>query len=322
MSGSAPQLVPGPGERGLASADPTDVMTLLDAAWSGLLDVAAVVDLDAPSRLEGWTARDVLVHLGTWDGGEDVARQVDDARTGRVSSRDDAGARTAGLVAEHHDATREEVLDALAAAQRRVTDVLRDADVEQVGRRWVGSVVGDLPLTGLLVAQAYELAVHAMDLRVAGAPDPRPALLDAGIGALVDVTGALAARRRLDVCFCVVTPVGGWAVGTRDDAWTTIRLGPGASARRLPWPGVAGAAEDVLDAAAGRALAAQLVLTRRLRVHDVAGLLRLLPALEAVPGLPGGSAVQVTLRSLGQTGRLAGRIGSGVGSLLTRRPGP
>lgn len=319
MPGSAHDLVPQPGERGLASADPADVARLLDAAWAALLTIAEAVDLDAPSRLEGWSARDVLVHLGSWDGRSDVEQQVEAARTGRVTTGDDVGARNASLLAEHHDATRAEVMAALEAARARATAFLGADDADVVGRRWVGSVVGELPMTGLLVAQAYELAVHALDLKPAGAPAPAGALLDAGLGSLVDVTGALAARRGVSASFAVITPVGCWAVGSRDGAWTTVRLGLGISAREVSWPAVEGAAEDVLDASAGRALAVQLVLQRRLRLHDVPGLVRLVPALEAVPGLPGGSALQATLRTLGQTGRLVGRVGGGVASLVRRR---
>jgi hypothetical protein len=328
VPGSSLALVPQPGERGLASAEPAEVAALLDGAWRGLLEIAAVVDLDAPSRVPGWSARDVLVHLGSWDGqaapggtgrADHLAQHADDARSGRVRSEEDADARNVGLVAEHHDATREEVLDALGRARRRAADFLAAPDAEDVGRRWVGSVVGELPMTGLLVAQAYEVAVHALDLAPAGAPRPSDAVLDAGLGALVDVTGALAARRGLTVSFAVLTPSGRWAVGTHGDDWTTVRLAVDVPFRELSWPGVAGAAEDVLDATAGRALAAQLLLTRRLRLHDVPGLLRLLPALEAAPGLPGGSALQATLRALGQTGRLVGKVGSGLGALVARR---
>ena len=323
MTATTQRLVPQAGERGLASAVPAQVAALLDDAWAGLLHVAADVDLDAPSRLKGWTARDVLVHLGTWDERSEVAERLDEARTSQVVSEDDRDARNAALVAEHHDASREEVLDALTAARARTADLLARPDADVVGRRWVGSLVGDLPLTGLLVAQAYELAVHALDLAPAGAGRPSPALLDAGVGALVDVTGGLAARQGLTAGFCVVTPGGSWAAGTVEDAWTTVRLGGDVLARDLPWPALEGAAEDVLDASAGRALAAQLVLTRRLRLHDVPGLLRLLPALEAAPGLPGGSAARAALQAARQTGglagRVAGRVGSGVSSLLTRR---
>ncbi|MFP5335764.1 MAG: maleylpyruvate isomerase N-terminal domain-containing protein [Actinomycetes bacterium] len=318
MPGTSSGLTPLPGERGLASADPQDVARMLDAAWRAVVDLARDVNLDGPTRLPGRQARDVLVHLGTWDGGSSELPAAD-LRAPVVTVADDLDARTVSLLAEHHDATRDEVLAALQAARARTAAVLSSDDIEEAGRRWVDSVVGELPLTGLLVAQAYELAVHALDLAPAGAPPPPAELLDAGVGAVVDVTGALAARRGMDVAFAVSTPDGQWATSAAGESWTTVRLGTDRLPRELPWPGVEGAAADVLDATSGRALAVQLLVTRRLRLHDVPGLLRLLPALEAAPGLPGGSALRSTLRTIGQTGRLAGRVGGRVGSLLTRR---
>lgn len=41
---------------------------------------------------------------------------------------------------------------------------------------------------------------------------------------------------------------------------------------------------------------------------DLPGLIRLSSALEAVPGLPGGSALRAGAQALGQTGLLVGRV--------------
>jgi uncharacterized protein (TIGR03083 family) len=313
-------LRPEPGERGLASGHPDEVAALLSGAWGAMLDLAVRVDLDAPSRLRGWSARDVLVHLGSWDEvATPLEERADDARTGRVRSEDDADARNAMVVTAHHDAGLDEITTALRAGRDRALSFLQSPDVEVVGPRWVDSKMGQLPMTGVLVAQAYELAVHAIDL-LAPVPDQVPdALLDAGTGALVDVAGALAARHGVTETFAVLTPAGCWATGTTDGAWTTLRLAPGVQASALGWPAVAGSAQDVLDASAGRAIAVQLLATRRLRVHGVPGLLRLLPALGSVPGFPSGPALQATLRALSQTGRMAGRLGCGIAGALTRR---
>lgn len=313
-------LRPEPGERGLSSGDPAEVAALLSGAWDAICDVATRVDLEAPSRLQGWSARDVLVHLGSWDeSATPLQERADDARTGRVRSEDDADARNTMVVAEHHDADVTEITAALRAGRDRTLSFLASPDVEVVGRRWVGSMVGQLPMTGVLVAQAYELAVHAIDLRPAGLEQVPDALLDAGTGALADVAGALAARHGVSETFAVLTPAACWATGATGGSWTTVRLDPGVRASSLGWPAVAGSAQDVLDASAGRAIAVQLLATRRLRVHDVPGLLRLLPALGSVPGFPSGSAVQATLRALSQTGRMAGRVGGGIAGALTRR---
>ena len=87
MSGSRGQVVPSLGERGLASHRPTDVAALLDPAWAHVERVAEVIDLDAGTRLPGWTVRNVLVHLGSWDDpgfADSLSHKVTEARGGLV----------------------------------------------------------------------------------------------------------------------------------------------------------------------------------------------------------------------------------------------
>jgi uncharacterized protein (TIGR03083 family) len=308
-------LDPQPHERGLAAADPREVADLLSGAWGAVVATASTADLDAPSRLPDWSVHDVLVHLGAWGPGVPMAERVSRARAA-IPAPDDVDARNALVVASHHDASRAEVVAALERARDRALDFLTGPEVEELGSSWVDSPVGPLTATGLLVAQAYELAVHHLDLGPAAGPAPA-ALLDAGIAALVDVTGALAARQRTTATVAVLTPSGRWATGSSErGTWTTLRL---ADSDRTPgWPAVTGSAADVLEASAGRALAVQLVLTRRLRLQGLPGLLTLLPALEAVPGLPGGSAAQAALRAMSQTGRMVGAGFGAVGRSLGR----
>ena len=68
----------------------------------------------------------------------------------------------------------------------------------------------------------------------------------------------------------------------------------------------------MLDASAGRASAAQLLLTRRLRPYDVPGLLQLLPAIEGAPGLPGGAGVRAAARVLAGAGRAVNVVTSRI----------
>jgi len=75
----------------------------------------------------------------------------------------------------------------------------------------VRSVLGPLPLSTLVGAGAYELAVHALDLAPAGARAPSTTLLSAGVAALVDTTGALAARCDISAGAACLSPEGGWA---------------------------------------------------------------------------------------------------------------
>ncbi len=314
MPGTAPPPTPAPGERGLASHRPLEVAELLEPAWASLEAVAADLDLDAPTRVEGTTVRTALVRLATWEGEDALDRRVAAARRGVVEPGEDHATRQARLLASHGDTGREELLEALRRSRTSTSAYLLGDDVAQTGTAWVSSVVGDLPLTGLVVARAYELALTALDLVAAGAPEPAPEVLTAGLAALVDVTGALAARHGLSTAFAVRTPVAGWVVGARDGDWTTARIGPGDRDAAQQWAGVAGTAADVLDASAGRRPAAQLLLSRRLRAHDVPALLQLLPVVEGVPGLPGGGAVRAAVRLVAGAGR-------GVSVLSTRLPG-
>lgn len=311
MSGTRPPLAPSPGERGLASHQPSQVAELLDPAWASLERTAEHVDLDAATRLPGWAARQVLVHLGSWDEGHRADR-VAEARGAVIRPAQDADARNARLIAAHHDASREEVLCALRRARRETSAYLLGDDVSTTGTRPVSSVVGELPLVALFVGRAYELAVHALDLVPAGAAPPEPEVLVAGLAALTDVTGALVARAGITATFAVVTPVAGWVVGVHGGDWTTSRLERGRPARALGWPGVEGSAGDVLDASAGRAPAARLLLTRRLRAYDVPGLVQLLPAVEGAPGLPGGAGVRAGARALAGAGRAISGLTSRV----------
>lgn len=318
MAGTRGQVRPSPGERGLASHQPGEVAALLDPAWECIEGTAERIDLDAGTRLAGWTARQVLVHLGSWDE-DDLGQRVAEARGGVVEPAEDTDARNARLVSTHHDASRDEVLAALRRARRATSDYLLGDEVEATGTAPVASPVGELPLTGLLVARAYELAVHALDLVPAGAPAPEDPLVTAGLAALADVTGSLLARRELVTAFAVLTPVASWVVGAADGDWTTARLEPGRPSRSVGrsvgCPSIEGLAVDVLDASAGRVSGAQLLLTRRLRGHDVPGLLQLLPAIQSAQGLPGGSGVRAAADVLAG----AGRAVTGLSSLLPRR---
>lgn len=312
MPAPRPPLRPEPDACGLASAEPDELRELFAGAWDAMIDLAGRVPLEQASRLPGWTARDVLVHVGSWDEHPTFASLLDDARHGRVHELDDADARNAMVVAAHHDADRADIQQALRTARDRGLDFLGSAELTTIGQDWTDSTVGRLPVTGVLMAVSFELAVHALDVAEPGQVPGR--LLDAGVGALVDLAGALAARRGLDVTVAVVTPVGSWATGCEPGAWTTVALPAGTRSKDLGWPAVEGRAQDVLDAAAGRQLAAQLLVTRRLKLHDVPALLRLSGALDEVTGLPGGSALHAATRALNQTARLIGRLGGAVRS--------
>lgn len=305
MSASATLPRPSEGERGLASHDPDALAGRVAAAWDAFLRLADAVDLEAPSRLPGWRAREVLVHLGTWPGHSSLQRVCTDAREG--VDRPDLRQRdlNAAIFADHLDASRAQIVAALERARDDSVGFVTSPDAEKLGLRPVRSVLGPLPALSLVTAATYELAVHALDLAPAGAPRPDPQLLDTGLAAVVDVTAALAAREGIEGTMAALTPEGGWVFSVAGGDWTTM---PAVPAERGTLPGVEAPAAVLLDVAAGRVAAPPLVLNRTLRLQRVSGLLVLTPLIDKVPGLPGGAMLRLAARSLGGVNRLVRRL--------------
>jgi len=288
---------------GLADGDPDGVRRRVLAAWEDFLALAGQVDGAAASRLPGWRAHDVLTHLGTWDDGGPLERILASARVGAAGRPADPDRENAAVVAAHRDASPTEVLAALVRARDDVAAFFDSPDPVALGLSPTLSILGPLPVLCVVHAVCYELAVHAGDLRPAGAAEPPPRLLSAGLAALVDVTGALAARQGIPVTVMAAAPEGAWRFTSDSGGWTTA---PGEGA--LAGPAILGSAADILDVSAGRAAAPALLLSRRLRVHDLPGFLVLAPLVEVVPGLPGGGPLRAAARTLGTAAGLLGRL--------------
>jgi hypothetical protein len=77
---------------------------------------------------------------------------------------------------------------------------------------------------------------------------------------------------------------------------------------RVDGPAVEASAELLLDAASGRINPVPAVARRKLKVHDVGGLLQLAPIVQAVPGIPGGPILQLAARTVGGAGGMLGRL--------------
>ena len=270
-------------------------------AWDAFLDRATGVDLDRPSRLPGWRAHEICVHLGRWDDHDPLAGLIASTRTGARDPRPDPDGVNTRVTLAHRTASREEVLAALWR-NRDATARYLDEEPADLDTAPAMSVVGRLPLLAVVLGQAYELAVHGLDLVGCGAQPPPPAVLQSGLAALADVTGALAAALHVDGGAALVTPGGGWSFRATDGAWTVRRLAPG----RADGPSVEAAADLLLEAAAGRVNPVPAVVRGRLRVHDPADLLRLAPIVRHVPGIPGGPVLQLAARTMsGPVGLLA-----------------
>ncbi|WP_406282090.1 maleylpyruvate isomerase N-terminal domain-containing protein [Embleya sp. NBC_00896] len=303
---SSIEIVSGPW--GTASMPPAEQRARALVAWDAFRDLAARTDLDAPSRLPGWDGRAVLTHLASWPEAPLLVRLLAEARGERAPDaapmdQDDVNAR---LVDNHRDATREELLAALDDGRARLAAAF-DATTHEpaLALARTGSQVGPVPLLTQLGAIAYELAVHALDLDPAAPAEPAPELLDAGLLALADITGALAARHGVRARTGLAVPGGGWgfaAPGTAATGWEVFRLPPG----RPNLPAVeARSAALLLDASAGRRAVPALLARRDLKPYRLPGLLALAPLLDHVPGLPGGPALRLTASALGGVGRVA-----------------
>src|SRR4051794_12205172 len=291
---------------GMADAGRDQVGRMVLGAWDAFLGQAAGVDLERATRLPGWRAQEVCVHLGVWPDHAALADLVTDARSGGTGEPADPDAANARITAAHRDASRAEVLAALRAARAATESYLTDEPAELDTAPTV-STVGRLPMLSVVLGQAYELAVHGLDLASAGAPAPPGAVLQSGVAALADGTGALAAAEGITGGAALATPDGGWAFAADDTGWTVRRLAAG----EVPGTAVEAPADLLLDAASGRVNPVVALARRRLKVHQLAGLMQLAPIVQSAPGIPGGPILQLAARTLGTTGGLLGRLRRG-----------
>jgi uncharacterized protein (TIGR03083 family) len=289
--------------QGMADAGREQVGGMVLAAWDAFLAAAEAVDLDRPSRLDGWRAQEICVHLGCWDDHTAMADLVASARAGGTGTPPDVDGVNARVTAAHRDASRDEVLAALRRNREATARYLADEPVELDTAPTV-SVVGRIPLLSVVLGQAYELAVHGLDLVSCGAAPPPPSVLQSGIAALADVTGGLAASLDITGGVTLATPDGGWAFAADPHGWTVRQVAAG----EHTGPAVEAPAELLLEAASGRINPVPAVARRRLKVHDVGGLLKLAPIVQAVPGIPGGPILQLAARTVGGAGGMLGRL--------------
>jgi hypothetical protein len=156
----------------------------------------------------------------------------------------------------------------------------------------------------VLLGQAYELAVHGLDLVSCGAAPPPGEVLQSGLAALADVTGSLAASRDITAGVTLATPDGGWGFAADSDGWRVQRVPPG----RAEGPAVEAEAAVLLEAASGRINPVAAVARRRLKVRQMGGLLALAPIVQQAPGIPGGPILQLAARTVSGAGGLLGRL--------------
>ncbi len=288
---------------GLADAGRDVVGPMVLEAWDAFLAQAEEVDLRRPSRLPHWRAQEILVHLGCWDDHTAMADLIASARAGGAGSRPDPDAVNARVVRAHRDAPRAEVLAALRRNREATARFLTDEPVALDTATTV-SVVGPLPLLSVALGQAYELAVHGLDLVSCGAAPPPTSALVSGLAALTDVTGALASSCGITGGATLTGPDGGWAFASDPAGWTVRQVASGDTAG----PAVEAPVAVLLEAAAGRINPMTAVAKGRLTVHSPTGLLTLAPIVQHVPGIPGGPILQLAARTMSGPVGLLGRL--------------
>src|SRR3954470_24108185 len=212
----------------MADAGRDRVGEMVLGAWEAFIEQAESVDLSRSSRLDGWRAQEICVHLGCWDDHTAMADLIASARARGTGAAPDVEAVNARVTAAHRDASRGEVLAALRRNREATARFLADEPAELDTAPTV-SVVGRIPLLSVVLGQAYELAVHGLDMVSCGAEPPPASVLQSGLAALADVTGGLAASMDITGGVTLATPDGGWAFASDGGGWTVRQVPPGRS---------------------------------------------------------------------------------------------
>jgi hypothetical protein len=296
------QLEPNPHEHGLATGDAAALARSINRAWELFEGVVAEVDLAAPSRKQGWTARELVAKVGEWEFGRRLADMLRDAHDGEAAFYDN-DAIEERIRLQTADLPDDAVLEALAAARATTAEWLASDGPQTWGLVPTSSPLGPLPVLTVVNAMTYQLSITTLDLEPAGGTVPDE-LVRIGLSALIDTTGALAGRKRVTGSFTAITPDVIIGSGSRDGFWRTASL----DADPEHGPGVVAEARTILDVTSGRANVPHLYRTGELHVRDLTGLVRLAPVLDGIPGIPPMGAVGRALSVVDAVGGLFGRL--------------
>jgi len=264
--------------KGLLTGEPGELVRRTVRAWEIFADIAATVDLDGPTRSRRRTARQMIIGVGTWHDSRGIAQLAADAHAGATTT-ESMRSSAERLVRSHQDESDEEVLSCVRRSLEVTRDWLTSDDLHLTGLLTTPSPLGPAPMGTVVHAAAYHLAVTARDLVPAGAP-LSPELDELGIVALIDATGAVAARTGLTARACAVGRRTEVSCSISDGGWTM------ALSEEPDFPAVIAPEELLVDLAGGRADFA--AITRQLRFRDARGMLALAPVVDAIPELPGG----------------------------------
>jgi uncharacterized protein (TIGR03083 family) len=178
--------------------DPRAVRAALSGQWRAWVRYTSRLEperFDAPSRLDGWTTRDLVAHVALTAGA--VARYVDapepppgpDLDLVAWTTGTSTVAATVDRLARRAASTGVSLADAVTASERAIA--------EAPGDRRLAIRFGSMKLDDFLVTRLVEAVVHADDLDP-GFPH-EPAALATVVRALADVLAARAPGHSVEV---------------------------------------------------------------------------------------------------------------------------
>ncbi len=291
-----------PPNLGLASRDPLALAQQTLDAWSDFRAAIENVDLDARTRVKRTRVRALIAKVGDWPESRQLSEILADARAGRLELIDQ-DAIDARVVAAHGHDDRAQLFGGVERARDSLASwMLRhhSDDLVELATTSVGSPLGAIPVMTYVHAAAFQLAICARDMERAGADVP-DRLLITGLRALVDTTGALAARMDIDITFAVVTPIGSVVMVAEQGGWTVDELGENDLV--VDMPGLEGDAGTLLDVAAGRRNPVTALRGRSIKINQMQRLMKLAPIAKENPGLPGGSILRRSAPIIAAFGR-------------------
>lgn len=272
-----PPLTPETGERGLATAEPDALVAATLSSWDSFIEITSSIDLAAAPT----TMVTAIQELGTWPGQERFARLLAEAR-GEAPSQPGAAREFGGATTE----------DTIAALRRSREELQKWVDTDpywqETGLASVSTAMGPLPLLTALHGASYQ---HVTVLLPATDEDPTlvSPLLGTAVRALVDTAGAFGARAKATASIVAASDAGNVGSGVVAADWRT-RPVPEADLETAG-PRVHADALTLIRITSGNADVPALYRSGQLRVSDMSGLMRWLPVLEQVPGLPAAAAL-------------------------------
>lgn len=272
-----PPLTPENGERGLATAEPDALVAATLSSWDSFIEITSDIDLAAAPT----TMVTAIQELGTWPGQERFSRLLAEARgeapQGPSTPREFGGATT------------KDTLDALRRSRDQLQQwVDSDPRWQTTGLAPVATAMGPLPLLTALHGATYQ---QVTVLLPATEDDPGVVspLLGTAVRALVDTAGAFGARAKATASIVAASDTVNVGSGVVAENWRTRVVAE--ADLETAGPRVQADALTLIRITSGNADVPALYRSGQLRVSDMTGLMRWLPVLEQVPGLPAAAAL-------------------------------